>query len=197
VAKIVDPDSLNQGTEIVFSTGAKTIQLLVAGNLDDTSPGSQSGVTLQAVYSFCKEEWKTDTNLNKLRFPFEAITEAKMDLINGWDWADTQTKDLIRDAGWALKDGSGNSLEEYMCIVSLGGTFVATGDQAYYQQVSGFDQSATDMDKTDEVNEPVKYYGASGYGSIDYSDFFKIFLREQGKLFAGGNLISDQNLPYF
>lgn len=197
MAKIVDPDSLNQGTEIVFNTGAKTIQLLVAGNLTDTSPGSTSGVTLQAVYSFCKEEWKTDANLNKLRFPFEAITEAKMDLINSWDWADAQTKDLIRDAGWALKDGSGNSLEEYMGIVSLGGTFVAVTDQAYYQQAAGFDQgvgTTGNFDKTDEVNEPVKYFGASGYGSIDYSDFFKVFLREQGKLFDGGNLLTDQNL---
>ena len=194
MAKIVDPDSLVRNTEIVFDTALKTIQLLVAGNLDDSSPGSQSGVTLQAVYSKCKELWKSETDLNKLRFPLEAITEGKMDLINGWDWEDQQTKDLIRDGGWALKDAGGNSLEEYMSIISLGGTFAATADQAYYQQVAGFDQSGTDFDKTDELNEPVKIFGASGYGSIDYTDFFKIFLREGGKLFDGGNLISDQNL---
>lgn len=195
MAKIVDPDSLNQATEIVFDKTNKTIQLLVAGNLDDTSPGSGSGVTLQAVYSFCKEEWKSDTDLNKLRFPFDAITEAKMDLVNGWDWEDQQTKDLIRDGGWALRDAGGSALEQYMCIVSLGGTFEATVDLAYYQQVAGFDTSVVaDFDKTDELNEPVKIFGASGYGSIDYTDFFKIFLREQGKIYDGGNLIDDQNL---
>jgi hypothetical protein len=194
VGKIVDPDSLTRNTEIVYDTGAKTIQLLVAGNLDDTSPASQSGVTLQAVYSKSKELWKTETDLNKLRFPLEAITEGKMDIKDGWDWADQQTKDLIRDGGWSLRDTSGTSLEEYMCIISLGGRFVAVGDQAYYQQVTGFDQSTANMDKTDEVNEPVKIYGASGYGSVDYTDFFKIFLREQGKLFDGGNLLVDQNL---
>ena len=57
MAKIVDPDQLNQSTEIIITTGTKTIQLLVAGNLNDTAPGVTSGVTLQAVYSFLKEEW--------------------------------------------------------------------------------------------------------------------------------------------
>ena len=33
MAVIIDPDSLNQGTEVVINTSAKTIQLLVAGNL--------------------------------------------------------------------------------------------------------------------------------------------------------------------
>ena len=56
MAKLVAPDSLNQATEVVINTGAKTIQLLVAGNLADSNPGSTSGVTLQAVYSFLKEE---------------------------------------------------------------------------------------------------------------------------------------------
>ena len=55
MAKIVDPDSLNQATEVVISTAGKTIQLLAAGNLNNTPPGSTSGVTLQAVYSFLKE----------------------------------------------------------------------------------------------------------------------------------------------
>ena len=45
---ITDPDSLNQGTEIIFDAPNKTIQLIVAGNL------STDGVTLQCVYSFGK-----------------------------------------------------------------------------------------------------------------------------------------------
>lgn len=51
MAKIVDPDDLNQATEVVIATGAKTVQLLPAGNLNDASPGATSGVTMQAVYS--------------------------------------------------------------------------------------------------------------------------------------------------
>lgn len=53
MAKITDPDLLNQGTEVVFDATNKTIQLLVAGNI------STDGVTGQALFSFCKEEWKT------------------------------------------------------------------------------------------------------------------------------------------
>ena len=30
---ITDPDDLNQGTEIIFDTAARTVQLLQAGNL--------------------------------------------------------------------------------------------------------------------------------------------------------------------
>ena len=35
MAKIVDPDALAQGVEVVISTGAKTVQLLVAGDLNN------------------------------------------------------------------------------------------------------------------------------------------------------------------
>ena len=194
MAKIVDPDALNQSTEIIFDTTGKTIQLLIAGNLDDDSPGSASGVTLQAVYSFCKEEWKTDAILNKFRFPFDAITAAKMDLVNGWDWEDQQTIDLIRDGGWSLRDSGGTSQEEYMCIISLGGSFVESSDKAYYQGDVGFDQSVTIFDKTDSLNEPVKVYGDVTHGDFDNRDFFKIYLREQAKTYAGGSLLVDQNL---
>ena len=51
MALITDPDLLAQGTEVVFDTANKTIQLVKAGDLTD------DGITLQAVYSFCKEQW--------------------------------------------------------------------------------------------------------------------------------------------
>lgn len=44
MAKITSKASLNVGTEIVIDEGAKTIQLLAAGNLV-----FKDGVTLQAV----------------------------------------------------------------------------------------------------------------------------------------------------
>ena len=88
MVKLVDPDSLNQGTEVVISTGAKTVQLLADGNLDDGAPGATSGVTLQSVYSFLKEEWKTDNALNKFKFPLKAFTKNEFQWINGWAPAD-------------------------------------------------------------------------------------------------------------
>ena len=186
MAKLVDPDSLNQGTEVVISTGAKTIQLLVAGNLDDNSPGKSSGVTLQALYSFLKEEWKSDANLNKFRFPLKAIFEAKFDWINGWGPADAQTRDLIRDAGWKETDDS-----EYAGFITLGEMDAPLVDQAYYQQVAGFDQSTTDFDKTGEVNEAVRIFDG---GATDNRDFFKALLREEAKLFAESNLLVEQGI---
>ena len=111
MTKLFDPDSLNQGTEVVLDTGAKTIQLLVAGNLNDIAPGKTSGVTGQAVYSFLKEEWKTDNALNKFRFPIQMIYEAAFILINGWTFADQTTINLLRDAGFQYVGGTSNTVE--------------------------------------------------------------------------------------
>jgi len=188
MAKIVDPDQLTRGAEIVFDTTNKTIQLLEAGLLNDDSPGRTSGVTEQAVYSKCKELWKSAADLNKLKFPFTAITEVKMDLINTWNWADAQTKQLIRDGGWSVSSAS-VGIDNYMGIVSLG-TFVTSSDQAYFQQeINGISSS---FDKSGEVNEFVNIY--TGSGAFDYRGYFKVFLREQGKTFVESDLVSEQDL---
>jgi hypothetical protein len=182
MAKIIDPDQLSQATEIIFDTTGKTIQLLKAGNLSD------DGVTLQAVYSFCKEEWKDDANLIKLPFPLEAITEAKFDVINGWDWDDQTTRELIRDGGWSLRDAVGVSQEEYFGFITLGLMNDPLADQAYYQQVAGNTASTTDTVYTGPVNEAVKVYGDATHGDFDYRDFFTAFLREQGKVYSQSSL---------
>jgi len=57
MAKIIDPDQLNQGVEVDFLSGSLLIRLNYAGNL------SADGVSMQALYSFIKEEWKNDNNL--------------------------------------------------------------------------------------------------------------------------------------
>jgi len=101
MAKIIDPDFINQGTEVIFDPTGKTMQIITGGNI------SLDGVTLQALYSFCKEEWKTDNELFKYPFPWIGITAEQFELVNGWDFADTASKELIRDGGWALKDSGG------------------------------------------------------------------------------------------
>lgn len=186
MAKVVDPDQLNQGTEVVIDTGAKTVQLLVAGNLDDSAPGQSSGVALQCLYSFLKEEWLSDTALNKFKFPLKAIYEAKFIWQNGWEPADDQTRDLIRDAGWKEIDDS-----EYACIISLGEMDDDQVDLGYYQQEAGFDKTTTAFDKTGELDEAIQVFDG---GSNDYRDFLKVYLREEQKTFALSNLLVDQNL---
>lgn len=190
MAKVVDPDDIVQTTDVVFDKDAKTIQILITGAVDDNSPGRSSGITGQAIYSFCKEEWLTDATLNELRFPFDPIFEQKLILVNGWKWADAQTRDVLRDVGWEEIDGA-----QYAGLQTLG-DFNAVGDQAYYQQVAGFDltadNSVADFDKTGEVNEAVNFVGPGGTPS--YTSFLKVFLREQGKTYAQGELVADQAL---
>lgn len=178
MAKITDPSLLAQATEVVFDTTAKTIQLLVAGDL------STDGVTLQALYSFCKEQWKTDAELIKYPFPLVAITEQKFDVVNGWDFEDATTRNLIRDAGWALKDALNVSQEEYMGFVTLG--TVGALHQIYYQQSEG--GSSTDVVLTGAANQAVKIYGDVTHGDFDYRSYFKCFVREQAFLYDQSEL---------
>ena len=194
MAKVVDPDDLAlivnpsssgevTAEELIIETDAKTIEITLLGSVDDTSPGSTSGVTLQCAYSFLKEEWKTNATLNKFKFPIKAIYEAKFVMQYGWSFANQQTRDLIRDAGWQEITGS-----EWACIISLG-TQYDTLQQANYQQVAGFDQSTTDFDKTGVLDEAVEIYdGSSG----DYRDYLKLFLREWERTYNDYEIISEQ-----
>ncbi len=188
MAKLIDPDDLTQASEITFNTTNKTIALAVAGNL------SADGVAIQCIYSFCKEEWRTDATLIKHPFPLRPIdgpSGTQFNLVDGWDWLDTTTTGLIRDGGWALKDGSGVSEEEWMNLTSLG-AFNAGTDQAYYTQ--GDADSPTDITLDGEVNQAIKIYGDGTHGDFDYRGDFIIFLREEAKTFGVYDLITEQNI---
>ncbi len=177
MALIIDPDFLNQNTEVVFDTSAKTIQLLVAGNL------SNDGVTLQALYSFCKEEWKNDGNLIKFPFPFTPITSEQFELADGWNFKDVTTRKLIRTGGWAVKGTGGVSQEEWAGIVTLGS--LAATDEVYYQQVlSGL---PTNFAFQGAINEPIEIY-ASGTGGFDRRTTTNLFVREWMKTYADSSL---------
>ena len=193
MAKITDPDLLAQGVEVQFITGSKLIKLNPIGDLN-----TKDGVTMQALYSFTKEQWRTDSNLIKFAFPFISITSEQFELINGWDLSGSlssvsSSKAMIRDAGWALKNTSGNSNEEYMNITSLG-TFDDSTDRAYYLQTDG--GSPTNTIYAAEVNEPVLVYASASslFSDGDYRDYFKLYLRIQGKTYAYYDLITEQNI---
>jgi hypothetical protein len=181
MAKIATTSFLIQDTEVVIATGAKTIQLLVAGNLDNTSPGSTSGVTLQAVYSFLKEQWKLDNALNKFKFPLKMFTKTDGIFINGWVFADATSRNLVRDGGWT------EGASQYAGIISLG-AFDNDLDQAYYQQVLGYDVdvATSDFNKTGNLNEAIDVTGKTSY--------LKSFLRIQGKIYSEYNLLGEQGI---
>jgi len=189
MAKILDPDLLSQGDEVFFDATGKTIQLVTGVTLSD------DGVTLQCVYSFSKEEWKNDPELIKYPFLWIAITGEQFELVNGWNFADTYSKELIRDGGWALKDTVGVSEEEYMNLTTLGSFDASLVDTAYYQQYAA-QTLVTDTVYPGEVNQAIQIYstGATVAEWYDYRDFFKIYLREQGKVYDFYDLMTEQNL---
>jgi hypothetical protein len=175
---ITDPDALVPYNHVAITPGTKTIGLTLSGVL------STDGVGLQCLYSFLKEEWKDNVELIKYPFPMLAITEEKFELINGWDFLNQDTKNLIRTGGWALKDTGGVTQEEYAGIISLG-TLGGT-DQVYYQQVTA--GPAVNIVLPGAVNQAVKTYGDGSHGSYDYRSYFKIFCREYQKSYASSQL---------
>lgn len=194
MAKIVDPDSLAQTTDIVFNTGAKTIEVKSTGAIDGTGASASNGVTMQCLYSFAKEEWRTDSALIKFKFPFIAITAEQFELVDGWTFLDAASESLIRDAGWAVRNTSGNIVEMWANITTLG-AFDAATDQAYHQQE--VDGSAVNFSFAGEVNQAVQIVDDPN-GDGNYADgydrraYFKVFLREENKLFDSYDLIAEQ-----
>ena len=217
MAKIVDPDDLLQSTtpsdttpdgNVFFDVATKQIELIDINIVSSIDYGggatanrlSTDGSSLQALYSFAKEEWKNDTELIKYPFPFIAITAEQFELTNDWDFISNagitqsydETKNLLRDAGWALKDANADSLEEYMNITSLGAFNDSNLDQGYILQIDG--GTPSNIILPGEINQAIKILGAVGYGNFDYTGFFKIYLREQAKIYAFYDLIAEQNL---
>jgi hypothetical protein len=194
--KITDPDQLTKNSEISFYSGSKRIGLNRVGNL------SYDGVTMQAVYSKCKELWKSDDTLVRYPFPLVSITEKKFDFIDGWDFTGSaavpnSSRQLIRDAGWSVKNAAGNSTEEWLGFVSLG-TIGAT-DQPYIQQTASGAPVNTVF--TGSVNEATLIYSSAslnGWSNIDYRNYFKPFIRIQGKTYDASNLgsIGESTVTY-
>lgn len=195
--KIVDPDNLNQGVEVDFLTGSLQIRLNTAGNL------STDGVSLQTLYSFIKEEWKNDDNLIKFNFPMLSITTEQFEFINGWDLSGSATTTAledtagswtyIKDGGWAVVGPAGTNTQEWMNITTLG-SFESGSDQAYYYQTSSGAIRNTFLQG--EVNQGIQIFSSGSIAGeeFDYRTFFKIYLREQGKVYAFYDLIAEQNL---
>lgn len=183
MAKIIDPDLLNQGTEVTIDSTNLTIALHHAGNLSD------DGVSLKALYSFIKEEWRYDASLIPVVFPFTPITDEQFELTNGWDFLDSTSVLLIRDGGWAVTN-AGTTSKAYFNLTTLGSFEDSANDRAYY--IQGADETAvTYTNLTGEVNQAIQYYENGVY---DYSTYFKIFLREEGKTYDSYNLLTEQNL---
>lgn len=192
MALIVDPDLLadsaadDGSTEVYINTTTKTIKLVIVGDL------STDGVTLKALYSFLKEEWKDDPNAKNLAafpFPMIPITDESFEVVDGWNFFNDAGRYLIRTGGWTVRNTSGNVTEKWSGIVGLGS--IESNDQLYFQQVSG--GASTNVQLQGQVNQAVQILsdpnGDGVYGDgFDRRTFFKLFGRERAQLFDDANL---------
>jgi hypothetical protein len=192
MALITDPDLLTDGaadtgtTEVFINTTSKTIKLNVTGNL------SSDGVTLKALYSFLKEEWRNDPNTKNLAafpFPMVPITDEAFEFVDGWDFLNDTARYLIRTAGWTVRNTSGSVIAMWAGIMGLGS--IESNDQLYFQQASG--GAATNIQLTGQVNQAVQVLsdpnGDGAYGDgFDRRTYFKLFTREQGQLYGIASL---------
>lgn len=187
MAKITSKSQLNVGTEIIIDEPGRTIQLLAAGNLV-----FKDGVTLQAVYSKLVDLWATSTYQDS-PFPMYAIDALSGQFqigtdgatFSGWTWADTNTRNALRDGGWAEYNSSGTKTAEYVGAVGLGSITPATTCQPYYHLAAT--DAPINFPFTDQFNVGVKVYDNV---SLDKRTYFKAFIREYGKKFKS-SVLSD------
>jgi hypothetical protein len=182
MAIINDPDDLNQGVEIDIDTDNLEITLNPgSGNL------TNDGVTLQAVFSFLKEEWNSDPALIAYDFPIAgpgAVGEQFI-FIDDWVPSNEQTRTLFRSAGWREITSGGAIKREYLCPISLdsGAATIDPGDTAYYAFAS--DSAKTNFDFDGPVNQGIQSFGDTNNGNFDKrSEELKLFIRTQGKIYS-------------
>lgn len=143
------------------------------------------GVVGQDFYSFLKEEWKDDNDLQKFLFPMTSITPEQFEFNFGWkpvDEADgngitttdaSNTRQLLRTMGWEEVDADGFTERSFFCLLTLGNidnTDKVTGDQPYYFFAS--QAAATSTVFAGEANEGVEMVtreDLSGFGTIAFA----------------------------
>lgn len=194
MAKLTDPDSLVRsstigqlGTDgnIWIETSNKRVALSAFSGLSDISM-AEGGVTLQALYSYLKEEWKTDNALIKFPFPMIAITPEQFEFVDGWEPSASTTIEYFRDGGFAVTSG-GSVWEEWAGVISLG---TVSESQLYYQKSKelGVGDEPVEFYLTGAVNQCVQLFSDSTRSDFDYltgdtTAFFTVFAREQGDLY--------------
>ncbi|MHC4690983.1 MAG: hypothetical protein ACYS5F_15360, partial [Planctomycetota bacterium] len=161
------------------------------------------GATLQAIYSFLKEEWKTQTSsgaggaltdLIQFIFPLESITREQFEIggatHSNWDWKDDETRNLIRTAGWNKLNAAGTVQQQYAGIVTLGS--LDSDTQVYYQQIDSTSGTVSDPKNfvlLGAVNQAILFNDPAGtVNNEDNSQFLKLFARKKGKSYPSSDI---------
>tara|TARA_R110000744_G_scaffold100598_3_gene194059 strand:+ start:2427 stop:3854 length:1428 start_codon:yes stop_codon:yes gene_type:complete len=190
MAIITDPDNLqdsvsdNGSTNVFIDTTNLTIKL-------NTGVGglvAADGVTIKALYSFIKEEWKQDPNNKNLAafdFPLVPITDEFFELVNGWTWANSTTEQTIRRGGWLVRNLAGGIIEHWVGTAILDSE---ADDQIYYD----LDVGAVDYTFTGNTAEAIQVISDPN-GDGNYTDGYNrsanvtVYNREQGQLFSSSS----------
>src|SRR5574343_330396 len=139
MAKLTSKSQLVVGTNLVINESAKTIALTASAD-GSTTGGliAKDGVTWQALYSKLVDLWATSTYqdspfpayaIDALSGQFQIGTDGAT--FSGWNWADTNTRNALRDGGWAEYNAAGVKTAEYCGFVGLGSITPASTCQPY------------------------------------------------------------------
>lgn len=191
VSAVIDANTLELATDDGWTGWTADGSALVYATHIASGGSIEDGVSLQALYSFTKEEWRTDTyatalsdDLIRHEYPFEPITSEQMEIGGGdthadWTFFNEYTRKKVRTGGWADKNQAATASAEYTGVVTLGS--LDTDAQVYYQQVSA-QNDPTDFTFQGVVNEVVQIYSSAG--GTDLRNYLKIFVRKKGKTYA-------------
>ena len=164
-----DDGTVTEEKSVFFDTIKREIWLIPGqGSLTGGVNATDTGVILQFLYSFAKEEWKNDNTLIVHPFPFTAITPEQFELTSGWTFhrgsvgkgTTYEATQLIRTGGFREVAVNGTLNDEFASIVSLGTFEDSTNDKAYFQQGNDITDTTapTDFSFFGPVNEVVTTY---------------------------------------
>lgn len=164
-----DDGTVTEEKSVFFDTIKREIWLIPGqGSLTGGVNATDTGVILQFLYSFAKEEWKNDNTLIVHPFPFVAITPEQFELSSGWTFhrgavgkgTTYEATQLIRTGGFREVAVNGTLNDEFASIISLGTFEDSTNDKAYFQQGNDITDTTapTDFSFFGPVNEVVTTY---------------------------------------
>lgn len=192
---------------IIYSTGVRD----VSGRESLTD-----GVTMQCLYSFLKEEWRTHSltdgvntsgeDLIKYTFPMVSITSEQFEIggvsNSNWEFADNSgdgdgadesPRNLIRTGGWASINDSGVIINNYPGIITLG--TLESDSQVYYQLTSAT-TTPTDFVLTGPVNQSIETLAVAGGASVDGDKTPLNQIQANIEFTAGGRIISQNDVEW-
>jgi len=194
----------NNGASSVVPT-ATPLGEFINGNetTGDDDGDVKDGITMQAIYSFGKDEWRVDSlitdlagnyndDLIRTEYPFEAITSEQFEVGGGtahdnWNWFNEYTRKKVRTGGWAEKTRNqvgAQDLARWTGVVTLGALDIDT--QVYYQQTDNIEPKA-DFTFTGVVNESVQILqddNQDGTLDADFRTYLKLFARKKRRTYA-------------